>query len=252
MYSYSPQMLLLFFYIYGFMGWIYESIYVSIRTKKLINRGFVKGPILPIYGLGATIIVYTTKPFVDYPFAVFIVGMLSATLLEYVSGFLLEKAFKVRYWDYTGHFGNIKGYICFISVIVWGAFSLFTVYFLHTYVTKFINLFNLTHINIVLFVLTLIFAIDLINSFKMAYDIRNLSKKIEYTFAELKLEGEHRIEILKYENELKYEKFKKDISDITNRINKLRFSIAKGNPTAKLHSKYRNILNEIKEYSKHH
>ncbi len=238
--EYSILQLLLFFYIYGFLGWVYESILVSVESKKLVNRGFMKGPILPIYGFGATVILFSTKPFTDYPAAVFFVGMINSAILEYISGYLLEKIFKIRYWDYRGRFGNIRGYICLLSVVLWGLFSLFTVYFLHEYVTAFIDLFPFWIVYIIMFVVAIVFAIDLSISFKTAYDIKNIHSEMTKLYNEL-IAGNNEI------NE-KLEKYRKAFEEAAAKFNERKAVIKKGNPTAKMSIKFHSVIEEIRKH----
>lgn len=113
-----------FFYLYSIQGWIWESCYVSLKKRKWINRGFLNGPLLPIYGCGAVLILIITKPLENEKWAIFLAGMAGATLLEYITGYGLEKIFKVRYWDYSTRPLNLHGHICPECSLCWGVFSL--------------------------------------------------------------------------------------------------------------------------------
>lgn len=118
--SYSVLQWLLFFYIYCFIGWCFESAYVSLKKRRFVNRGFLKLPMLPIYGSGAIAILIVTIPVRDNLWLVWLFGMISATLLELVTGAVMELLFKVKYWDYSNQKFNYKGYICLSSSIAWG------------------------------------------------------------------------------------------------------------------------------------
>ena len=98
---YTVHQWVLLFYLYCFMGWIWESCYVSLKNHKWVNRGFLKGPLLPIYGSGAIVVLISTLVVQKNLVLVFIIGMIAATILEYITGALMEKLFHVRYWDYT-------------------------------------------------------------------------------------------------------------------------------------------------------
>lgn len=93
--------LLLYFFFYSFVGWIWESSYVSILTKRLTNRGFLTGPMLPIYGSGAVVMLCATYPVQSSDIGIFLLGLIAATILEYVTGVVMETLFQVRYWDYS-------------------------------------------------------------------------------------------------------------------------------------------------------
>ena len=88
----------LLFFSYSFLGWVWECLYVSLRRREWINRGFLRGPWLPIYGTGAVLILLATLPVRESGALVFLLGMVTATALEYVTGAAIEKIFHVRYW----------------------------------------------------------------------------------------------------------------------------------------------------------
>ena len=125
------------FFLYCLVGWIWETFYVYIRTGHWENRGFLYGPYLPIYGFGAIIILYTTIPFQDNIWLTFIIGMLSATVLEYISGSLMEFFFHTRYWDYSGAFLNLNGHICLSCSLFWGFASIVLVRWIQPWVEQF-------------------------------------------------------------------------------------------------------------------
>ncbi|MDR0286797.1 MAG: putative ABC transporter permease, partial [Clostridiales bacterium] len=110
--STSFAVLVLYFAIYSILGWIIESAYCSIFAHKPINRGFLSGPWCPVYGFGALLILLFTGPFKQNPFLVFAISLLSTSILEYFTGWLLETLFKTRWWDYSKHKFNIKGRVC--------------------------------------------------------------------------------------------------------------------------------------------
>ena len=114
---------LFFFYFYCFLGWIWETCYVSVLKGHWVNRGFMRGPFLPIYGSGAIIVLIFTLPYRTNAVAVFYMGMISATIMDYVTGVVMEKLFHVRYWDYSNQKLNLNGHICLTSSLAWGVFS---------------------------------------------------------------------------------------------------------------------------------
>lgn len=129
----------LFFFIYCFLGWCIESTIVSVETRKLTNRGFLQGPVLPIYGFGAVMILYCTLPFEGHIVLQYIVGVISCTALEYVTGVLMEAIFKTKYWDYSNKFMNFQGRICLVSSLFWGVLTLFVIYVIHEPLSAFVN-----------------------------------------------------------------------------------------------------------------
>ena len=97
MFTYSFIIWIFIFYIYCFLGWIVESSIVSVRTRKLVNRGFLKIPMLPIYGFGAVMMLFVSLPIKDKPILIYFAGMIAATLLEYIAAVLIENIFKIKY-----------------------------------------------------------------------------------------------------------------------------------------------------------
>ena len=91
---------IIYFLIYSFLGWCFETTLDSVEQRQFINRGFLRGPVIPIYGFGAIIMIFAAKPVLEKPTLVFIFGAIAATILEYFTGFILEVIFKTRYWDY--------------------------------------------------------------------------------------------------------------------------------------------------------
>ncbi len=122
---------LLCFFFYSFCGWIWECGYVSIRQHEWVARGFLRGPILPIYGFGAILILLSTAPVQNDCGLIFLLGMAVTTILEYGTGIAMESLFHTRYWDYSNRKWNVKGYICPIGSLTWGAFSVLLVKVLH-------------------------------------------------------------------------------------------------------------------------
>ena len=109
-----------FFLCILLLGWIFESTYVSLKQKRLVNRGFLRLPMLPLYGSGAVMMLRVSLPVRDsLPSSIFPVYR-AATALEYVTGAVMERLFKVRYWDYSSQPFQLHGYICLSSSIAWG------------------------------------------------------------------------------------------------------------------------------------
>ena len=136
---YTVHQWVLLFYLYCFMGWIWESCYVSLKNHNWVNRGFLKGPLLPIYGSGAIVVLISTLVVQKNLVLVFIIGMIAATILEYITGALMEKLFHVRYWDYTTEPFNINGHVCLLCSLAWGVFSVLLVRFVNPPIEYLIN-----------------------------------------------------------------------------------------------------------------
>lgn len=185
-YQYSPSEWLLFFYIYCFCGWVWECCYVSIKKKEWVNRGFLHGPFLPIYGSGAICVLLMTIPVKNHLSAVFFIGMIGATVLEYITGSVMEKIFGVRYWDYSESWLNLHGYICLGASICWGVFSVILIRFAQPYVERLVFLASTAVQECMAVVLTAWFAIDFTRSFQEAMDLKELMVKLTEKNEEIK------------------------------------------------------------------
>lgn len=131
MYTYTWYQWLAFFYLYCFLGWIFESSYVSIKQGHFVNRGFLRLPMLPLYGSGAVMMLWVSIPVQDSLVLTWCSGVVGATVLEYVTGYVMELLFKVRYWDYSNQKFNVHGYICLSSSIAWGFLTIFMTHLIH-------------------------------------------------------------------------------------------------------------------------
>lgn len=131
MYTYQWYHWLSFFYIYCFFGWIFESTYVSLKTGHFVNRGFLRLPMLPLYGTGAVMMLWVSLPVRDNLVLVYISGVVAATVLEYVTGWSMERLFKMKYWDYSNQRFQINGYICLTSSIAWGFLTILLTEVIH-------------------------------------------------------------------------------------------------------------------------
>lgn len=180
MYSYSVTMWILFFFCYAFIGWIWECCYVSFmhtwKQKKLqvVNRGFLHGPVIPIYGFAALSILLVTIPYKENGWAVFFLGALTATVFELVTGTLMEKLFKVKYWDYSDLPLNYHGHICFFVSLFWGFFSVLLVQVIHVPIDGLLGKVPQTVCDGAAVLLAIVFSCDTTVSFNEAMELRDI------------------------------------------------------------------------------
>lgn len=186
MHTYHLTQWLLFFYIYSFIGWIWESCYVSVRRHQWVNRGFLHGPMLPIYGSGALVILISTIGVREEPWLIFLFGMLAATALEYITGAVMEKLFHVRYWDYSGQKLNLNGYICVSSSLCWGVFSVLLVRVVHVPVEQAVLDVPILITDCAALALTVIMSVDLTQSFNEAMDLKRVLIQLEESKEQIK------------------------------------------------------------------
>ncbi len=174
MYHYSILQWMLFFYIYCFFGWIIESTYVSVCTGNWVNRGFMRGPVIPIYGTGAIIILFAVIPFRTSPILVFIIGTIAASVLEFVTGFIMERIYKVRYWDYSDKPFNLCGYICLFNSLCWGVLSILLIYLVHSWVEKGVLFLNDMVLLSIDSGISSLFIVDFFNSSTTAVELKKM------------------------------------------------------------------------------
>lgn len=185
MYDYTITQWLFFFYFYCFFGWIFESTYVSIKSRKFVNRGFMRGPFLPIYGSGAIMMLVVSMPFQDYLVLTYFAGCVGATALELVTGIAMESLFKVRYWDYSNQRFNYKGHICLSSTIAWGFLTILMTEFLHKGVEMLILAVPYGIVTALTAVVSVYIIVDFTLSFKTALDLRDVLIGLEKAKAEM-------------------------------------------------------------------
>ena len=175
---------LLLFFFYSTAGWVVESTYCSIAETRLVNRGFMTGPMCPIYGTGALVMtLFMYNPYKDRPLIVFLLGMLLCDIVEYFTSVIMETLFHARWWDYTYEFLNIKGRICLKHTLFWGIASVAFVYILHPGVDKIILGFSDKTIIVLSVVILIIFTADIVHSTIKAIDIINLNNKLNKAIA---------------------------------------------------------------------
>ena len=179
MIHYKAFQWLFFFYMYCFFGWCFESAYVSAKSRKLVNRGFMRGPFLPLYGSGAIMMLVVSMPFQENIFMTYIAGVIGATTLEYVTGVAMEALFKVRYWDYSNQRFNFQGHICLSSSLAWGFLTILMTRVVHRPIEQLV--FSIPG-NVLFYVtafLTVYIVADFTLSFKAALDLRDILIKMQ-------------------------------------------------------------------------
>ena len=176
--DFSFKDICLSFFIFSFCGWCIESFYCSVGERKLINRGFLYGPMCPIYGAGCIVMHLTLTRFFDYPWAVVLLGMVICDVVEYITSFVMEKLFNARWWDYTGYFMNLNGRICLKHTIYWGIGAYCYIYIVQPFHLIWYSAIPEKYINIALVLIFAVFAVDLVMTVIAASDIHKLFASI--------------------------------------------------------------------------
>lgn len=126
--SLSLYEIAMYFFAYSFLGWCCEVVFATLKTGKFVNRGFLNGPVCPIYGTGVVLLLLALSPLRPYAWAVFLAAVLICSALEFATGFVLEKVFHRKWWDYSNRHFNLCGYICPEMSLLWGIAALAVVY----------------------------------------------------------------------------------------------------------------------------
>ena len=227
------QQLFIYWIIYAFFGWIVETLYTSIPKGSFQERGFLFGPIIPIYGFGALMILYLLNPFFDNIFLVFILGIIATSILEYITSYIMEKIFHMRWWDYSNRKFNIQGRICLRNSVLFGILSVVLVEFIHPKVSQFIINIPPEYFGITSTILFILVMIDTLNS--IVYSL-NLSK--------IKLEIDKISEEIIRSKEVIKQETRKSLEEIKVSIGSLEHHIIKAYPNLK--NNLRKRLEEVK------
>lgn len=218
--------ILTYFLIYSFLGWVMESIFRSIMEKKIINTGFLRGPICPIYGIGAIIMITILSKLSNNLILLFVASVVILTFWEYVVGIFLEKTFHTKYWDYSNHKINFQGRICLSNSIYWGILGVVFVKYIHPFMQEIIEKINIDILYFVVAILSLVFIIDVITSIVKVKNIKSALEKIEELNNEIK-EKIKEIKLVAKETEQNAEKLviTENIQKLVDDLNKKRNKI---------------------------
>ena len=151
----------LFFFLYSFIGWLWEVILFTFVYKKPMNRGFLLGPVCPVYGIGGVVITLLLSKYRTDILALFCMSFLSCTIIEYFTSYILEKLFSARWWDYSTDVLNINGRVCLICSIGFGLAGVFLINFFNPLVLNVFNKINIGFKFTLCFFFLLIFFIDI-------------------------------------------------------------------------------------------
>ena len=205
---------LFFFFFYSFFGWCFESTYVSLHEKRFVNRGFIRGPFLPLYGTGALMMLIVSMPFRDNLILTYVAGCVGATVLEYITGVLMETLFKVRYWDYSHKKFNFQGQICLESSLAWGLLTILMTRIIHKPIEAFALWLPSSVLTGVTMVVTVIFAADFALSFKAALDLRDVLVRMEQAKDEMLVKMHEKIASVGFAKEATLESVKERLEDV--------------------------------------
>lgn len=173
------------FYIYSFLGWLWESCYVSFKKRKLVNRGFVTGPVCTIYGCGAVSVYLILKPISGNLLLLYLGGVVVPTVLEYFTAVLMEHLFHTSWWDYSRNKYNLQGRICLGASLGWGAFSVILFYLFQPFVNWIVSLYSMALGELFVRAATLVYAVDFGMSYMSAMQIGQKLRNMDAVMDEL-------------------------------------------------------------------
>lgn len=171
--------LFIVFMIYSFIGWVIEVLGKALIEKTVVNRGFLIGPYLPIYGVGGILMTLLLSRYTNDKFVLFIMSIMLFATLEYFTSFILEKLFNARWWDYSKWKFNINGRICLETMIPFGCAGLFVMYVFNSFLYRCISNTPSIVISIMFIVLLVIFLVDLSISLNVMFTIKDTINKVK-------------------------------------------------------------------------
>lgn len=175
---YKTFILIALFLIYSFIGWIVEVSAFLIQDHKFVNRGFLIGPVVPIYGTGGILITILLTKYQSDPIVLFCMTVIVCSILEYLTSYVMEKIFKTRWWDYSNKKFNINGRICLSNLIVFGIMGLVMVYLINPFLINILNKIDPILLKCVVSILMVLFIIDFFVSFSVTSKIKNVGKVV--------------------------------------------------------------------------
>lgn len=183
LFSISIKEVFSYFIVYSFLGWCTEVCYAYWKENEFVNRGFLAGPYCPVYGFGVLLVLLLLRPVSNNIILLFFSAVFVTSVLEYITGYLLESIFHAKWWDYSNVPYNLSGYICLSFSIIWGIAALIVVLFIHPFIEGFIHSIPSSIIYSLTYIILIGMSIDLVttvaNILKLHQLLRDLTEKLE-------------------------------------------------------------------------
>lgn len=209
--------LIIYFFLYSFLGYLCEVFYCSVGQRRLVNRGFLYGPYLPIYGFGSLIIVLFLSPVQRWPLLVFLLAILFTSALEYFASWLLEKLFSVKRWDYSSYKFNLNGRVCLKNSLLFGIMGLLVEYGVQPLFSKIAGKVPAELSHYIAEVILIVFAVDTTLSVVKMLDFKKGVERLKALSQDLEAQAETLKGLdnqeLAEELRARMEKLNKDFSD---------------------------------------
>ena len=170
----------LIFILFSFIGWISEVIYVGVTSAhKFVNRGFLHGPLCPVYGFGGVVILMLPPSLYATWIPLFFASMILCTIVEYFVSWLMEKLFHTRWWDYSHYKIQLNGRICLLNSILFGFLGVVVIHFVYPLMTDLLNSLGQTWINISGMIILAVLSVDIFFTVRKLVDFANVMKKLK-------------------------------------------------------------------------
>jgi uncharacterized membrane protein len=171
--------LYLWFLLYSVVGWVYESLLFTVYCRRPVNRGFLTGPFLPLYGSGGVMVVALFYGRIEHPAAIFFLSLVLTTALEYLTAVVMENLFQAKWWDYSKFPLNYKGRISVISSLVFAAMALLTLRYVHPHVERLTSLIPPLHKHLILALATIALLVDLTITIRHVFILNGRLREIQ-------------------------------------------------------------------------
>lgn len=175
-----------YFILYAFLGWCLEVAYAAYNNHKFVNRGFLFGPVCPMYGAGAVLLILIVGPLQGNLIKTFVIAVLVTSALEYITGYVLEKCFNTTWWDYSTDWMNLHGRICLLFSLLWGFLAVIFVKYIHPLISNSHNIINAKYGVIILNILMLAILVDFIATLISLSKLNSLFGQLRQVYVEFK------------------------------------------------------------------
>lgn len=168
----------LLYFIYSIIGWFLEVGLAFYEHKKFVNRGFLIGPYCPIYGVGCLLLTILLSKYINEPGVIFAFSIFICATLEYLTSYLMEKIFKLRWWDYSNMKFNINGRICLETLIPFGIIGVLVVKYISPFLINTVNSINFNVLIIINIIILSILITDILISFNVVFNLKNVTRNL--------------------------------------------------------------------------
>ena len=170
----------LIFILFSFIGWISEVIYVGVTSAhKFVNRGFLHGPLCPVYGFGGVVILMLPPSLYATWIPLFFASMILCTIVEYFVSWLMEKLFHTRWWDYSHYKIQLNGRICLLNSILFGFLGVVVIHFVYPLMIDLLNSLGQKVINVSGVIILAVLSVDIFFTVRKLVDFANVMKKLK-------------------------------------------------------------------------